>query len=331
MFTRHRQGFGVAARSVRHARSAGAAVLAALLVLATMAFAQSPTPPRTKVPKEVQALLSTDLDTWMQGLAELRRNPQARELLLQGLDVQPAPERRWRLIHHLAEFGQAEDVAVLVPLLDGAPEGLERRVLLGTLHALYPAPDATTDLSSIVRDFVYLQTAPPVPYQPEQERKYVVTDLALQTYWLDRVPPRVIERVLPLKGRGFDSQRTLSENLQSRLTPRLWQDHGERLLAPLSAIPPRLSGEGVLRYRVENTQTRPLLLSLDTAAWFGRLEEAPARRFVYLKPGESVQVDLPVRVVAPKEPGRVRIDLRAREVNGPRIPLVNKLYVPLQG
>jgi hypothetical protein len=308
-------------------------VLTAILLWAAPAGAQSstPPPPRTAVPKEVQPLLSADLVTWMQGLAELRRNPRARELLLQALEVQPAPERRWRLIHHLAELGAAEDVAVLVPLLEAAPEGLERRVLVGTLLALYPAPDPTVDRSSTVRDFVYLQTAPASPYRPEQDHKYVLTDLALQTYWLDRVPPRVVERLLPLKGRGFDSQRILAEALQSRLTPRLWQDNGERLLAPLSPQPARLAEDGVLRYRVENTQARPLLLALDTVTWFGRLEESPPRRFVYLKPGESVQIDLPVRVVGAKEPGRVRIDLRAREVNGPRIPLLSKLYVPMQG
>ncbi len=317
----------------------GAAALIALVLLAATApllalsaYGQAPTAPvRTRVPKEVLPLLSTDLDTWMQGVAELRRNPQARDLLLQGLEVQPPPERRWRLIHHLAEFGQAEDVAVLVPLLDALPEGPERRVVLGTLQALYPTPDPKVDLTGTVRDFVYLQTAPPTPFQPELDRKYILTDLALQSYWLDRVHPRIVERVIPLKGRSFDNQRSLAEAMQSRLTPRLWQDAGERLLAPLTAQPARLTEEGVLRYRVENSQTRPLLLALDTVAWFGRLQDVPPRRFLYLKPGESMQVDVPIRVVGAKEPGRVRIDLRAREVNGPPIPLVNKLVIPMQG
>jgi hypothetical protein len=318
-------------RPVRRAAALLGALLAALL-LALSAYGQTPpAAPRTRVPREVLPLLSTDADTWLQGLAELRRNPQARDLLLQGLEVQPAPERRWRLIYHLGEFGTADDVAVLVPLLDTLPEGLERRVTLGTLRSLYPAPALPADLSSAVRDFSYLQTAPPAPYQTELDRKYILTELTLQTYWLDRVSPRVMAQLMPLKGKGFDTQRALADSIQSRLTPRLWQDNGERLLAPLSAQAPRVAQEGVLRFRIENSLARPLLLSLDAVAWFGRLEDAPPPRFIYLKPGESQQIDQPVRVVGPREPGRVRIDLRAREVNGTAVPLVNKLYVPMQG
>jgi len=310
-------------------------LLAALLLAGALpgpARAQAPAPVvRTRVPKEVLPLLSTDLETWMQGLGELRKNPQARELLLQGLEVQPPPERRWRLIHHLAEFGTPDDVPTLVALLATLPEGTERRVLLGTLRALYPAPDPGSDVASIVRDFSYLQSAPPVPLPSDLDQKYVVTELTLQTWWLDRVSPRVIERIISLKGKPYDSQRALAEAIQSRLTPRLWQESGERLLAPLSQQPARLVQDGVLRYRVENSLTRPLLVTVDAVAWFGRLEEAPPRRYLYLKPGESQQIDQPIRVIGPRDLGRVRIDLRAREVNGAGPTPLFKLYAPMQG
>jgi hypothetical protein len=300
------------------------------LPVRSVALAQSPAP-RRNVPKELQPLLSADVDTWLAALAELRRNPQARELLLQGLEVQPPPERRWRLIHHLAEFGSAEDVAVLVPLLENQPEGLERRVTLGTLRSLYPAPDVPPDLSAVVRDFAYLQTAPPTPYATEFDNKVVMTEVVLQTYWLDRVPPQVMVQLIPMKGRRFDSAKSAAEGVQSRVPPRLWQDSSAALIAPLTAVPPRLVQEGSLRYRVENPLKRPLLLSLDASAWFGRLEEAVPRRYLYLKPGESVQVDTPIRVIGPKDPGRVRIDLRIREVNGGPAQALAKLYVTMQG
>jgi hypothetical protein len=307
----------------------GVAVLA-LLLAATAALGQQATP-QAGVPREVQPLLSTDIGIWMQGLVVLRADPRARELILRGLEAQPPPERRWRLAHHLAEFGTAEDVTALLPLLEALPPGQEQRVVVGTLHALYPTPPPGEDLTAILRDFAYLQTAPPVPFLPELERKYVLTELAVHTWWLDRIAPQVVERLLPLKGRRFDSQKAAAEALQSRLTPRLWQENGERLLAPLSPLPARLVQDGVLRYKLENTLARPLLVSVEAAAWFGRLEETPPRRYIYLRPGEAVQVDQPIRVSGPREPGRVRIDLHISEVNGGRLPMIAKLYVPMQG
>lgn len=308
-------------------------VLLALLLAAAATRGQPAAPegaaPKA-VPREVQPLLSADVGIWMQGLAVLRADPRARELILQGLGAQP-PERRWRLVHHLAEFGTAEDVAALPPLLETLGPGLERSVVEGTLHALYPAPPGGEDLSSVVRDFAYLQTAPPAPFQPELEGKYVLTEHTVHGWWLERVPPHVVERLLPLRNRRFDSQKAAAEALQSRLTPRLWQESGERLLAPLAAVRARLAQDGVLRYKLENPLARPLLLTVEVAAWFGHLEDPPPRRYVYLKPGEALQVDQPVRVAGPKEPGRVRLDLRIREVNGARIPLTPKLYVSMRG
>jgi hypothetical protein len=303
-------------------------------LLALCCFALALAAPRTPaqgraVPKEVQLLLSSDPDTWLPALDALRRLPNARELLVQAL--QAPSERRWRVIHALGMLGAAEDVPALAGLLGTSQEPLERRVLLGALQALLPPPPPNADLSTLIRDPVYVPGAAPSAIRSNQDDRFVVTELDLKTLHLDRIPVRVVERMYGLRGRSFESRAALKEAIQSRLTPKQAQDFGDRLVAPVLQFAPRAAAEGVVRYRVENPLTQPLLLTIDLGATSGRLEEAVPTRTLYLQPGQAAQIDQPVRVSGPREPGKVRIDIQPRSIQGLRIPEVFKVYVPLQG
>ncbi len=284
--------------------------------------------PKPPFPAEAQPLLSADLDTWMGGVAALRANPRARDLLLQALAAQPNNPRRWRLAFHLIEWGGSEDVGALETLLDDA-EGMERRTALGALIALYPRPASPLDVARAITEFVFVPQHPAEPFAPEAAGKYIVTDLAIQAYHQDNLPLRVIERGMGLKGRAFDSRNALAEAMQKQLQGRQWADYGERLLTPVAPVPARLSQSGMLQVRLNNPAQRPVLLVLSFQCWYGRFEQVPLPRYVLVPPGEKALEEVPVRLIAPAEPGRARVFVRIQELNAPGQIEAQKLEVPL--
>ena len=306
--------------------------LLALLALGLLAWAALAPPlgaQSRSVPKEVQPLLSSSRETWLEGLAALRAMPNARQLLAQA--VQVPSDRRWRAIHALGLMGTEEDVPVLAGLLSETMEPQERSVLLAALRALQPPLPGDADLSSLIRDPVFVPSSAPSNLRSGQDDQYVVTEHYLQTLHLERIPVRIVERLQGLRGRGYDSRNAFAEAIQSRLTPKQWQDFGEKLTAPALPSPPLAAAEGAVRYRVENPLPVALLITIDLGATSGKLEDPVRTRTLYLNPGQGVQVDQPVRVRGPREPGRVRLDLQPRTIHGLRIPEVFKVYVPLQG
>ncbi len=325
----------------RMAASAGACVLAALLILGTAALAPyayaqptprpaapPPKPVKPPFPPEAQALLSPDTDAWMAGAAALRANPRAREILLQALQNRPNNPRRWRLAFHLIEFGQADDVALLDTLLDEA-DGPERRAIVGALTALYPRPSTAIDLPKMVAEFTFAPQNAPEPFAPDTAGKVVVNDLAIQAYHQDNLPVRMIERVMGLKGRAYDGKPALAAAMQNQLAGSQWKDYGDRLMAPLTPIPARLSESGTLQIRFANPATRPVLLVGQLTAWYGRFDQAPAPLYVLIPPGGSVTEEVPVRIIAPADPGKVRVFLRFAELNATGAPEAAKLEIAL--
>jgi hypothetical protein len=311
--------------------SVAALAALALLLLPHAAGAQGnpAAPARPTLPRELQPLLSADTAAWLQALADLRANPQARALLLQGLAAQPNSERRWRLAFHLAEFGTAEDLPLLVEAAAGARDAQERRAAVGALQALYPTPPPT-DLSAVPREFGFIRSSPPQPFQPGDAGQFMLTESDIQALFAARLPVRLVERIQPLRGRMHGSRRALAEALQARMNPREWRSYGESILAATDPLPPRTAQDGSLRYRVENPLPRPLLLEVELRVWNGRVEPAPPPGQFYLRPGESALVDLPVRIVSAHDPAPVRISLRVREVNAPATVFLQRLLVPAQ-
>lgn len=266
------------------------------------------------MPSEAAPLLDANVETWMAGVAALRSNPRARDIVLQALASRPASPRRWRLAHHLIEWGTPQDTGILSTLL-GEAEGVEQRALLGALTALYPRPAVPLDLATAVAEFVFVPREPPQAFAPETTGKYVVTDLAIQTYHQENLPVRLIERIMGLKGRAYDSRSALADAMGKQLQGRQWADFGERLLAPVSPVPARVSLSGDLQVRLNNPAQRPLLLVLTFQCWYGRFDPQPASRYVLIPPGETALEEVPVRLIAPAEPGRARIFLHYHELN----------------
>lgn len=290
---------------------------------------EPPPPPKPPLPPEAQPLLSADLEPWMAGVAALRENPRARDVLLQALAAQPNSPRRWRLAHHLIEWGSAQDAPALNDQLNEA-EGMERRALLGALTAIYPRPLEPVDLARSIVEFVYVPQDTAQPFAPEAAGKYLVTDLAIQTYHQDGLPVRVVERMTGLRGRPFNSRRALAEAMQKQLPGRQWSDYGECFLAPLFPVPERLSQAGALQVRLTAPATRPVLFVLDFQCWFGRFAQAPQPRYVFVAAGETGLVEVPVRLIAPAEPGQPRVFMRVQELNAPGQVEAQKLVVALR-
>lgn len=286
-------------------------------------------PPRPPLPAEAKPLLETDLDAWMAGVAALRANPRARDVLLQALANQPKSPRRWRLAHHLLEWGTPQDLPLVEQLLDEA-EDPERKALAAAFEALYPRPLVPVDLARVVTEFVFVPQDAPRPYAPEAAGRWLVNDLAIQAYHQDGLPVRVIEHIMGLRGRSFDSRGAVAEAIQKQLAGRQWADFGNRLLAPLYPVPARLAQSGQLQVRLANPQARPLALVVTFQAWYGRFEEVPDTQYVLVPPGESVAREVPVRLIAPEEPGRPRVFLRVREANVPGAIEAQKLEVSLR-
>ncbi|MCH7878618.1 MAG: hypothetical protein IH914_04805, partial [candidate division Zixibacteria bacterium] len=139
--------------------------MAAVLVLATVPAIGTPGTARALLPEGaitelarqswMPALLGEDNGAWFRALAEMRRYPElARDSLLLALSLSESHSRRWRLIHHLGEFGAVGDIPALLTLLDDEPSERERTLVLGSSRALYPvfAPgaDPAPDLASAV-------------------------------------------------------------------------------------------------------------------------------------------------------------------------------------
>ena len=88
-----------------------------------------------------------------------------------------------------------------------------------------------------------------------------------------------------------------------------------------------MAQEGLLRFTMRNSLARPLMLKVAFNAWGSRFDPALEPRYVYLAPETSQQVDIPVRVVKRRDVSAARVGMRMWEVNGPFVPIFQKLYI----
>jgi hypothetical protein len=213
--------------------------------------------------------------------------------------------------------------------LDDA-EGRERIALTAAIEALYPRPRVPVDLARVVTEFSFTPQDPPAAFGADAAGKWLVNDLAIQSYHQDGLPVRMIERLMTLRGRAYDSRGALAEALQKQMQGRQWADFGERLLSPIFPVPSRAAEAGMLQVRLTNPESRPVVVILNFQCWYGRFEQAPTQLYVLIPAGEALVKQIPVRIVAPTEPGRARVFLRIREANVPGSLDAQKLEVALR-
>lgn len=345
---RRRKGGGATATggALERARSGQAWFrrVAAVLVLATVPAIGTPGTARALLPEGaitelarqswMPALLGEDNGAWFRALAEMRRYPElARDSLLLALSLSESHSRRWRLIHHLGEFGAVGDIPALLTLLDDEPSERERTLVLGSSRALYPvfAPgaDPAPDLASAVIEFIFIQTGTPQPYDTRREGTVTLDGDVFRAYYRTGLPAGVISRLQALRGKRFSGRDALAKAMEGRLKGRTWRKWGDALLQQAEPTPRRVMIEGILRAEVQNSAERPLLVAVDFDVWFGRFEPPPGQRLLYVLPGEIARLDQPVRIVSSVDGPPVRVDLGMREVHHAPAILFRKLYIPI--
>ncbi|MCZ6533208.1 MAG: hypothetical protein O7A08_09620 [SAR324 cluster bacterium] len=273
-------------------------------------------------------LLDETPEKWLEALDNLRREPErTRRLLLLAIELQLESPRRWRIFHHMIEFGLAEDIPLLLEQLETVESPLERKALLGAARSLYPAANRSEDLSLAVEEFAFVQTKPPAALNGHRAGKTQLSSYVFRYYHRESVSVQVIRRLLPLRGRTFASEAALAEAMSHRLGKNDWPALRAKLLEPVQPLPEQVAQEGLLRVRLRNPLSRPLMLRVTFNVWFAKFEKPPEEKLVFLDPGESKRLDFSVRAVKATIHPAMRVGMRMWEVNGPFIPIFQKLYV----
>ncbi|HUJ75618.1 MAG TPA: hypothetical protein VL359_12195, partial [bacterium] len=177
---------------------------------------------------------------------------------------------------------------------------------------------------------VFVPQEPAQPFAPDQAGKVLLGADAYDTFEVLNWPQSLIERLRPLKDHPYADQSALETAIQARITPREWQYYQNPLRAASQQVPARLSLGGTLRLTLNNSTPRPLLVQVRLDTWRGRFQDAPQPLYTLLQPGDSSRSELPVRLIAPVDPGQVRVDARIREVNNFQALATRKLYVPVR-
>ena len=277
---------------------------------------------------ELAGLLAADAAQWFDALAASRLSPeQTRELMVMAIEQDLASPNRWRIYHHMIEFGLPEDIPLLLERAETAALPLEKLALEGSARALYPAAYQGEDLSLVVEDFSFSQTSPPQLLKGRHTGKLLMSRDVFENYHREGLPIKVIKRLLPLRGRAYRSEERLGNAMRRSLNKKLWKAHRAKLLERLEPVPERIAQEGLLRFQLGNPLARPLMFKVAFNAWFARFDPPVPPKLVYLEPGTTKQIDLPVRVVKSQANSLVRVGMRMWEINGPFVPIFQKLYI----
>ena len=325
---------GTAAAGESSRRPPATALIWAMLLLVgpTMALAaKEQAEPAAALPQVIANLVAPDPDGRLDAATALRADPiAARAALLDALQREdPVPER-WRLVFRLSEFGQSEDIPLLLALRGASADAWERRVIEGVLQALYDPARQGDDLVPVVEDFSFIQTRPPTEIPDPDSGAWILSAWSFRVYHRNGVPLRVIRKIGSLRGVSHSSKERLEEAIAKRLNGKERQLHQESLLAAAEEVPALVGLQGLARVRLFNPLERPLLLTVSLDAWFGTFQEPPEVAWVYLEPGASGTVDLPAALRGSLRRPHIRLDLRLSEVNGALISNFHKLYLPIR-
>lgn len=290
--------------------------------------AESIAEPQPDPALELAGLLEEDRADWLEALDRLRAQPEyTRQVLMLAVEEDFQSPYRWRIFHHLIEFGESEDIPLLLERIETAANPLERLALEGSARALYPAAYQGEDLSLVVEVFSFAQTKPAEVLQGRNTDKWVMSADVFANYHREGLPINVIKRLLPLKGRAYGSAESLERKIDSQLRKKQWKAHRQALLAPVRPVPSWMAQEGLLRFTMRNPLARPLMLKVAFNAWSSRFDPDLEPRYIYLAPEATRQVDIPVRVVKSRDISTARVGMRMWEVNGPFVPIFQKLYI----
>jgi len=280
---------------------------------------------------ELAPLLSEDSAQWFAELRELREYPEhARELLLAAIEQDVQLPRRWRIYHHMVEFGRMEDIPILLERLATVEDPLERTALRGAAQALYEPAHVGAELARAVEELSFLQTRAPVTLNSDKAGRLAVSRETFRELHLDGLPITVIRKLQPMRGHSYETEEGLGKALERSLNKKEWEAHRQELLAAVQRVPERVAQEGTLRVKLRNSLERPLMVRLRFEAWFGTFDPPLEPVFVYIEPGNTAQHDLPVRIVKNRDRPEVRVDMRMREVHGGFVPTFQKLYIASQ-
>ncbi|MBI3991920.1 MAG: hypothetical protein HY342_01495 [Candidatus Lambdaproteobacteria bacterium] len=310
-----------------------ALLLALLAVQATGALAQTTQPPAAGaaspdaapaavVAPAVRALLAPDPADWLPALDRLRERPaEARQMLLAALRSDQTLPLRWRLAHHLGEFGLQEDIPLVLEFLGSAEEPRELRALRGTARALYRPVRAPDEYPLLVEEFAFLQTGAPVPHAAKVVGKLVISEETIMAYHQQGLAPNLIEKMMRFRGHAFTNRDEVVKAVRPSFGRGEWNSNWETLLAVLSPAPERYELAGVLRLRLYNPNPRPILAEAGFDAWYGRFVDQPLPLLIYLPGQQSASQDVEVRLIGRRGTHPLRIDLRLRDAGGPRYAL----------
>lgn len=272
--------------------------------------------------------LDADTEDWMNALAILRTDPErARSSILNVLKQEEPPRRRWRLIHHLTEFGGEADIEPLVLLLRETDSPWERRIIAGSIRGLYRPARQPTENTVLVDDFAYLQSRPAEPYRPDQTGKYFISAQVMADYHRLGLHPKLIDKMRRFRRRGFASKKDMVKAVRPSFGHREWNDNWKVLLAPFTPYPERSTMEGVLRLSIYNPNPRPMLVEAAFDVWYGRFVKVPNTQFLYVPAEQSSALELTVGLIGTVGGEPLRVDLRIRESGGPRFFLNQKILV----
>ena len=295
-------------------------------VLLPQSLAAQKKPASIPVPN-LGKLLNSNSEDWLEALGDLRKNPgEARKKLVQALRSDLDSVQRWRVYHHLAEFGEPEDIPYLVEKLWQVEDILERQALMGTMLALYrPAPKAE-DLAYAVSGFSFIRKKSPRAIRTRDENKFVINDEMLEALHRSGLSLEIISKVSRLRGTRYSDREDLRKVLEKTLGEEMWELHGNELMEQFQLEPPRAELVGVLRVEMRNPRPEPILVELNFDAWSGSFSPDPPPAYLFIEGEQTGQVEVPVEAVWQQDQP-LRVDMRMREVNGANVPVFQKLFI----
>lgn len=289
---------------------------------------QSPDAPEADISPALMTLLDPQTPKWMEALGQLRIHPDsARIQLLAAVRSQKNPPRRWRLYHHLVEFGLEQDIPIVLEKLRSSNSAWESRILRGVARALYRPVRDPEEYPALVEEFAYLQTSGPRVYRAKYSGKLVIASDVIMEYHRMGVHPRIIRKMMRFTGRAFDTKNAVVKAIRSSFGRRDWNRNWKILLDALSPTPELMESRGVLRIGVYNPNPRPILVEAEFDAWYGRFEKHPDPLLIYVPAEKSSVVDFDVRLIGQPNYHPLRIDLRLRESGGARVTLGQKIQL----
>ena len=303
---------------------------AGLLGLPPAALAQQKKTAPPALVKLAEGLLRSDVDDRLVTVTELRKNPEgAREAIAYLLDKSPSAKDRGRLAYHLIEFGDPENIALLAQLHAESKDPDERKALQGAMVALYASSGSPKELQNIGMDLTFVQSGPTTPIQDERTGGWAYTAWSFQLLHRRGLPLSLIEQVRAVPSRGFDTREELGETLKKRLKKDDWEKYHTLLEEAADQFTAKAEVEGRVRVRVTNPLTIPLLMRVNTGVWYGRFKTEPEEYWLYLPPGQTQRVELPLTAIGVRPERGLRVHLMVREVNGNLLPSPQPLIVPL--